>query len=650
MKSVFHLTRLQKGHPHAGNLTKGLLAFLVMFSMLWGSFTPASAQSTPPGLQNPDEVSAFIDGVMASEMETNHVPGAVVVVVKDGEEFFARGYGFADLDLSTPVDPATTLFRPGSVSKLFTWTAVMQLVEQGKLSLDEDVNTYLDFKIPTTFAEPITLKNLMTHTPGFEDRGDGLFKLKSEDVSSLETYLKSNLPARVFAPGKIGAYSNYGTALAGYIVQRVSGMPYLDYTEQNILTPLGMSHATFRQPLPENLAADMSGAYRYVNGGYVKGIFEYVVGYPAGGLSASGLDMAKFMIAHLQNGRYGDAQILKEETARQMHSPLYTPDPRMGGMAYGFFENTINGQYMISHGGDTLLFHSILFLLPEQNVGVFISTNGSTGEKAVSGFEKAFMDHYYPMTKRDALQPTADFTSRASKYAGTYFLARSSFTTFEKTLSVGSPVVIQVDAQNHVLATVMGDTVQYVEVQPGLLENPKQPGDRLVLKEENGQIYLHPVAPFVFIKAPWYRSALLHGLILGGGALLFLGTIIAWLLSFFRGLAKREKRPVLARLARWTGAGFGIGFGMMMGMVAGTFMNINPAFGVPNLFFGMPAGFDSLMKVPWVLAALAVLMLVFAVLAWVKRYWTSRARLGYTLLTLWSFAILWSMVYWNILK
>ena len=409
-----------------------ILAFLLLITAILSGTTPVSAQSEAEGPSDPAEVEAFMDGLMTSQMSENHIPGAVVVVVKDGQVLFSKGYGYADLEARIPVDPQTTLFRPGSVSKLFVWTSVMQLVEQGKLSLEVDVNEYLDFSIPASYSEPITLKTLMTHTPGFEDKGEDLFKLKPENIISLDAYLKKNLPARVFPPGEIGAYSNYGTALAGYIVERVSGMPFYEYVEKNIFSPLSMTHATFRQPLPADLAPDMSAGYNYVNGGYVKGGFEYVVPYPAGSLSASGLEMAKFMIAHLQNGRYGETRILEEETARLMHSQLNTADPRITGMAYGFFENLVNGQYIVSHGGDTLLFHTGLFLLPEQNVGFFVSTNAVGGATVGDAVARAFADRYFPAEKAADPIPAADFNSRVSQYTGEYHFSRSNFTGFEK--------------------------------------------------------------------------------------------------------------------------------------------------------------------------------------------------------------------------
>ncbi|MEW5828310.1 MAG: serine hydrolase [Chloroflexota bacterium] len=600
-------------------------------------------------LDDPVEMGAFMDGLMAAEMAENHIPGAVVVVVKDGEVLFSKGYGYADLESRAPVDPQATLFRPGSVSKLFVWTSVMQLVERGQLSLEADVNDYLDFSLPDTYVEPVTLETLMTHTPGFEDSGQDLFKLDPEAVTSLDAYLKTHVPARVFPPGEIGAYSNYGTALAGYIVERVSGMPFYEYVEKNIFAPLGMTQATFRQPLPESLAADMAGGYNYVNGGYVKAGFEFVTAYPAGSLSASGLDMAKFMIAHLQNGHYGEAQILEEATALQMRSQLYAADPRISGMAYGFFEDTVNGMRVISHGGDTLLFHTGLFLIPEQGLGLFVSTNSTGGAGVPDSIARAFADRYFPVEKAADPVPPADFDSRALTYAGEYYMSRSNFTGFEKFLALTSPISVRVDENKHVIVTMAGESVQFVETEPGLLSNLEHPESQLVLKEENGGVTLSPAMPFVFIKARWYESANLHLLILIGGALIFLVTLFRWMTAFFSSLLKREKRPFLSRLARLSGGLFGLAYLAFVALMIAAVADINPAYGVPNLFFEIPSWFGVLAVLPILAGIFGGLMLPFAVIAWAKRFWTTGARISYSLLTLWAFTLLWALHYWNFL-
>jgi len=632
------------------NLKKSLHGFIYVLigTILLTSFTNASAQSALVGPTDPQEMNAFFDGAVTTAMAENHIPGAVVVVVKDGQVFFSKGYGFANVETKTKVDPETTLFRPGSVSKLFTWTAVMQLVEQGKLSLDEDINTYLDFKIPNTFSEPITLKNLMTHTPGFEDRGEGLFRLNVEEMTSLEDYLKKNIPARVFPPGEIGAYSNYGTALAGYIVQRISGLDFNQYVQENIFDPLGMVHATFQQPLPALIAKDMAGGYNYLNGDYVEGSFEFVVGSPAGGLSASGLDMARFMIAHLQNGVVEEKRILKDETALQMHSPLYSPDARLDGMAHGFFYNVINGQKVISHGGDTMLFHSYLGLLPEENLGIFISTNGAVGNKLVSSVGEAFFDHYYPF-EEPQLFPAIDFVDRKSIYAGSYLLSRSNFTTIEKLITRLNPITASVITDNQIALSYGGETDLYVETEPGLLVDKFDSSNRLVLKQNEGKVYLVTGAPFVFIKATWLDSLGLHAFILMGGILLFLLTTIAWFISFIKGLKSHDPRKLAGRVGRFFAALFGISLFIFLIGFGSIFADINPAFGVPNIYFSNPPILNSLMQIPKVLAVLTMVMVIFCVLAWIYKYWSKKARIYYHLLTVVALAVVGSMIYWNML-
>src|SRR5215212_11477657 len=201
-----------------------------------------TAPSRQEGPTDPAEMEAFMDKELGREMQKHHIAGAAVSVVKDGKLFFAKGYGSADLKKGIPVDPERTNFRLGSVAKLFTWTAVMQLAEQGKLDLDADINTYLDFRIPDTYPQPITLKHLMSHTAGFEDLYYERLASDPNDLLPPREWLISHMPARVRPPGDIAAYSSYGTALAGYIVARVSGEPYDQYIQEHILDPLGMVH------------------------------------------------------------------------------------------------------------------------------------------------------------------------------------------------------------------------------------------------------------------------------------------------------------------------------------------------------------------------------------------------------------------------
>src|SRR5579884_4536151 len=235
---------------------------------------PAVANSNAPQLTAGD-LAVFLDGIVPLQLQRDDIAGAAVAVVAGGKVLFERGYGYADYAKRIPVSPQTTLFRPGSISKLFTWTSVMQLVQEGKLDLDADVNQYLDFRIPSAFGRPITLRDLMTHTPGFEEADKDLILIRPGPIPSLGAYLTAHLPRRIFPPGEIPAYSNYGAALAGYIVQRVSGERLADYIQHNIFDPLHMTGASFEQPLPGPLAAQMSQGYLTKGGGPQP--FEYVV-------------------------------------------------------------------------------------------------------------------------------------------------------------------------------------------------------------------------------------------------------------------------------------------------------------------------------------------------------------------------------------
>lgn len=389
------------------------------------SGTPSAPNDGGTHDLTPADVAAFLDGMVPYAIRRGNIAGATVAVVAGGQIIFARGYGYADVKGRKPVDPQQTLFRPGSVSKLFTWTAVMQQVQAGKLDLDRDINDYLDFKIPEKFG-PITLRNLMTHTPGFEDTFDQSFVKTAGELVPYRDYLVNHIPAEIFPPGKVVAYSNYGAMLAGYIVQRVSGEPFDQYIERHIFQPLGMSHSTFEQPLPPDLAKDMSHGYETASD-EKPGPFEYVEVAPAGSLSATATDMAHFMIAHLQGGSYEGAAILSPATTELMHTPQSHMASGLNGFDLGFYQENRNGLRIIGHAGDTDYFHSDLHLLLDKNVGFFISLNslGTDGaaEQVRTGLFRAFLDRYYPYTP--PTEPTvAQPQSDAARVAGWYLTSR----------------------------------------------------------------------------------------------------------------------------------------------------------------------------------------------------------------------------------
>ncbi|NCC37265.1 MAG: class A beta-lactamase-related serine hydrolase, partial [Chloroflexia bacterium] len=312
---------------------------------------------TPPQPASPLDaatVTAFFDTMLPQQLAAYQIPGAAVAVVKDGAILFAQGYGYADLDRQQAVSADQTLFRTGSVAKLFTWTAVMQLVEQGKLDLHTDVNTYLTgFRLPDTYPEPITLAHLLTHTAGFEDASRGAMRAQPDDLEPLGDYLAHAIPARVLPPGQVTAYSNYGAALAGYIVEQVSGQSYAQYMQEQIFDPLGMTHTTVAQPVPATLAAHLATGYAPVNGIPQPQAFEVFQIAPAGSASAPASDMARFMLAHLQAGASGDRRMLQPQTVQLMRQVHFRNAPELSGVGYGWYELSINGRRPVTHAGDT---------------------------------------------------------------------------------------------------------------------------------------------------------------------------------------------------------------------------------------------------------------------------------------------------------
>ena len=605
-----------------------------------------SADSLPSrGPKDQLELEAFFDGVMGAEMSGRHIAGGMVAVVKDGSLFFAKGYGYADVDARKPVDPERTLFRPGSVSKLFTWTAVMQLVEQGKLDLDRDVNEYLDFKIPATFSEPITMRHLLTHTLGVEEEPRGLINDDSTSLRPMGEWLPAHMPKRVRPPGTFSSYSNWGTAVAGYIVERVSGEPFPKYIQKHILDPLGMVHTTAEQPIPAALAPDMSIGYEWRGGKYVAHGFEYLPGAgPAGMISGSATDMARFMIAHLNEGQFGDQRILTAASARQMHARAFGHDDQLPGFGLGFYEKNSHGLRIIGHGGDSQWFHTDMALIPSERLGVYVSFNTNTsGEVSGRSFLERFLDHYYPETL-PRLAAESDGADLA-RFAGLYRSNRRSYTTYIKAFELPGGTEISV-GDSGTLVMSGGDPMHLARVGPMLFRNVI--GNELVAfrADSAGRVtHFFTEEPMIaFERQAWYESASLHYLILGGGAVLFLIVAIGWLARLFR--TKRAGRPAAKGVALTRRLLIGVALTQLAFLVSLLVLGSD----FVGLVFG---GKEGKVKIVLGLAVIGSLLTVGAVfgllIQWKNREGTAVGRLGYSLVIAWSVLFVWSLNQWNLL-
>ncbi|MFF2888302.1 serine hydrolase domain-containing protein [Paenibacillus sp. NPDC057967] len=636
-----------------------VLLFVLAGANIGGLYTTASAEASTsiqpvvesidslPDLNDTAELEAFIDGIMEIQMADMNIPGAVISIVKDGRSLFAKGYGYSNMDEGKPVDPEKSLFRIASTTKLFTWTAVMQLVEQGKIDLDTDVNTYLkEVKIPATYKEPITMRHLMTHTAGFEDGGVG-YQITTDPeklpVSITETLVKHR-PARVMPPGEMIAYSNYGTALAGLIVEDVSGLAYNDYIQKNIFDRLGMKYATVQEPVPAELAPYAALGYARENGRYVTKPLTFEGGFrPAGSGSVSAMDMSRFMIAHLQRGRYEDAKLLEPETTSLMHSPAFQFDERLPGMNLGFYELRLNGQRIISHGGADPLFNTELYLVPDKGIGIFVSYSGGEGGAAASALSKAFFNRYFPIQESELPPVAVELEQDLEKYAGSYQFLRRNHSDIDKFYSFLAQISIGV-ADNRLVIGSGAEQQLFAPIGPNLFQavgGTNQIGFRT---DDSGNV-THFLMDFLSSE-PLERTPLINRTMFWLPLLVLSFLVfVTILLGFIYRIRANQAMP---KPERWTErlAAFTSAWALMT--CAATFVIVLNMELVDRLS-RITTALQVYLFMPILLVVLAVAMVLAAVWAWKKKYWTLLKRVHYTLAALAAILLSLFFYHWNLL-
>ena len=610
--------------------------------------TSVSAQS--PWNDN-EALESYIDGLVQTYMEENNIAGATIGIVKDGNTVLLKGYGHSDVDSRTAVDPERTLFRIGSISKLFVWTAVMQLAEEGELDLETDINRYLnDFKIPDTYATPITLKHLMTHTAGFEEYVIGLFAKDRSSLRPLGDILADELPKRVREPGTESSYSNHGTGMAAYIVEQVSGMSFDEFVEQYILGPLEMKRTTFRQPLPENLRNSLSKGYRFSEGDFREEPFEYVPLAPIGAASSTASDMINFMKAHLQSGQFSNTEILQSMTARRMQAPAFRHADAVNPMRLGFIDMSQNNVEIIGHGGDTFWFHSNLALFPQHDLGLFISFNSAAGGSVKSEVLRDFVDHYFPeenlpgntleLSNEYLQQLTGDY--RPNRYPHerlTYLMALIS--TNAVTLS-----------ENGMLRTMEdGKANHWFPVDSLVFRNTKDSRTLAFSRDETGKIsrmYMKELPIIAFEKVPFISGKYLHFSLFGVTAISFFLTMGYWPLAFF---TRRKYKPdYMAEypISKWKkGTAWTNGFFILAFLIGLAFVVSNG--NGEAIVFGIADSIRGLLILPLITILLTLLMVFFTFGMWRQGESGIWSRLWYSLLTLLAVSFLWQLWFWNLL-
>lgn len=667
------------------------------------SGTTVSASAEMPALE------AFVDGVVSAYMTEQKIAGAQVAIVRNGEPVLVKGYGIDAVEPARAVDPTQSLFRLGSISKTFTWLSLMQLAERGRLEITDPINAHLpdELDVPDEgFEQPIRIVDLMNHTAGFEDVLQHLFLPEGEQLIPLTEQLARYRPRRVREPGKLAAYSNYSTALAGAIVAHVSGMQFEQYVERNILGPLGMSSTTFReayppapdlpQPMPVELAARRSQNIEWRRGAWRSLPHEYMVSMsPAASAVSTAQDMARYMAALLDPQRLESAGVLQAGTLAEMRAPSFQAAPGLPAMHHGFF-NTPLGTHTpieldnLSHGGATLHFMSFMAIIPDLSaratlqeaaaqsaedsqtgddpqsaddpqtaqaaaqaaggysgsLGIFATTNSAPGVQLVLALPEKILARYFPPAAREPSTPPQGSADRAKDYVGRYRPARRSYTKLEKALSLPSEVPISMTSDGYLVVTLAAEAGRFVEIGPDLFR--RRDGDVTLAfrRDQNGRVTHLLMGSGAMERIGFFQTFAWVALVAIVAAITCVGIVVAALVRRRRSEAE----------ALWEQRAAQFLTGAAVAWLA--FMVLCAAWAAP--FFG-PDGQDrfiytypqALLKVALGLALLAVGLTVLAVVsfvpAWSAGRWTLWRRLRHSAAVVVLVALVATLMHWNVI-
>lgn len=609
---------------------------------------PAVAPSTthatvaePPCAPVTDSALDDVLGGLPAELARDAVPGAVVSVVADGRTVRAEGYGVADTATGAPMDADRTLVRIASITKLFTATAVMQQVEAGRLALDDDVNEHLTaFRVPSAFGEPVTVRDLLDHTAGFEERGIVIGARTAADVRPLDETLRRHLPARIYPPGEVAAYSNWGAALAGHLVEQVSGERYDRYVRRHVLEPLGMTRSTAAEPVPDGLASSLAHSYdsEVVPPEAIPFTFDRLP--PDGAVSATATDMARFVQAHLDGG----GPVLDAGTTARMHTRSFTADPRLPGSAHGFQERFVRGHRLLVHDGSWEGFQSALVLVPACGLGMFVSFNATGGGRTLPGVVERFTDHLLPAQGDPSTSPGAAAAAPSTTpahpapppRAGFYTRTRHNESTVERLLVLLDQSRLRVDDDGAV--AFAGTT--WTAADDGLHRSPDG-GTLVPVDGRTGRHYVVTDGPdHVLLPAADTLPVNLAVLAVAVAASVSAPAVV--------GVRRRARRRLSAASPRWRAARLltaaasvgGTAFLVALGSVL---------FGDSSEFlYEVPASFRVLLGAGVAVLGAAATGAVLTALAWRGSGATRAARVHQVVLLTALVALTWFLARWNL--
>ncbi len=613
------------------------LALLLVFCSAAGQAQQTTSVSSLEG---------FIDGIMEQGIVRGETAGGVVALVQDGRMLVARGYGMADMANSVPVQARVTTFRLGSITKVLTWIAVLQQVEAGTLNLDADVDQYLvDLQVPEDYADPITLRHLMTHSPGFEDDLTDLFVGGPRQLRSLVETLRDRVPARVRLPGTLVAYSNYGTALAGHLVATVTKTDWHDYVQAQILGPLQMTNSSTRQPLPEALDNQRSKGFVKTARGFQEQNFSYIPLAPAGSASATAQDMARLM-AELLNPN--DTAILTARSKALLLGGALVPSARVNGMTLGMYEMSMGRTRAVGHDGSTMLFHSRMILWPGQNLGLFVSVNSDSGAALVSQLTETVAKRL-GLTGWPAVYQPVDIGER---YAGEYISGRRNFTNYTRMLGLLDSVSVEYDRVPDLLrVTEAGGEKEYRQIDDNVFQQVDGhrrmvfarfagAGNEVAGLGEAGTLYLSTRPMTGFERAQGLEIRSNNVVLLGIWLAVALSVLLGWPVSTVSRLGNVSAGGALLTVIVFTSIGlmlwFGFALATLSDSVAGFVMQGIKE--VPGLLW-YPLGF----------CVLVLFQLGFLYRVWLGNLWWPLRRVHFTVMLAANCLLVWWLWYWRLL-
>lgn len=616
-----------------------LLLFLSGFTVDADLQKKADSLIHREGAINSKNLEAFLDRYVPQKMEEAHVPGLVITIVNKRKVILSRGYGHADLDNKTPMTSRSNL-RVGSVSKPVLATAILKLVEQGSITLDVPVSEYLsDFNFKDRLGPAATIAQLLNHTGGYPDTVVKSHTPSIKGWDPLHSVLAADLPPRTIPPGIVMAYSSWDYALLGYVIEKVTGMPYGDAVSKLLFEPLGMTHTTYSQPLPQKIQLNLANGYFYTGKGQYQNVpYDFVRLSPGVALVTNGEDMGRYMISLLNGGKIEGVKVLKTKTMSGVFERQVSAHAASRGRSYVFPETTIAGRNAFYHDGNGIGFYTKLVLFPQHDMGLFLSINHRVFNKKMMLTPAARMMKTLSVeivkktipesiSGQPVLNPLPDAKNRIDRYVGQYHLAQISPVDFFK----AQAFVDNVTVRNNGDGTLKIGSGNYIEVEPLLFQNLKLPDFFVVFIEDGrGKVeYLSFGGTGSYKKSEWYQSTGFSIVLVGLVTFVFLSVLVIW--------------PIKRHL-HWIAFIISV---LSLMFVIGVALIFSGMIDMVLFFKRIPLQVYLLFSLPWISGTLTLGLLLFLFKHWRRTISPWWVRLHHLSVTIASLALFWFANFWN---